>query len=195
MIITEWSFSQCLVLYQSGYNSKNKNHSKSLNRGNFMQGILMQVMEHMRNSNTNISNCKNLLTLLQLVMKERVNLTWKKKLKTPKRSWYTMGLFRKRKGCREDATLAKAARRKPWQLSFPWPHPLSHQGIRLTKKIFKNVKIQVTWKPRNTVYKTDHYPIWEPKREINQFKIKISQGLEQENIIWSRHIKSSDRWV
>ena len=36
-----------------------------------MQGILTQVMEHVRNSNANISNCKKLLTLLHLIVKRK----------------------------------------------------------------------------------------------------------------------------
>lgn len=39
MIIIEWQFNQWLVVYQLGYSSEDRNHSKSLNRGISWKGL------------------------------------------------------------------------------------------------------------------------------------------------------------
>ena len=102
-----------LDVIQSGYNREVINHSKSLNKGNFMPGIILQVIKYTGISK--ISNCKKLLPLQYVIIKGKSQCYPKEEAKATQKeadSWWACVI---KKGAREKIQLLlEKQREKPW---------------------------------------------------------------------------------
>lgn len=150
-----------LDVIQSGYNSETRNHFKSLNRGNFMPGIIIQVIKYMRISNPKICNCKKLLPLLFLIIKGN-SQCWRSQSYPKGRNCFMAVLCSQTESYGEDASTARETKRKTLVAPSHLPPSLKTEPSTDWKK---KVKTQVTWEPGTQPAMISTYYRIEPTKE------------------------------